>query len=37
MGIGKGLEGEIANAKKKIQDKMMEQLLLVYMVEELKQ
>jgi hypothetical protein len=37
MGIGKGLTGEIATAKKDIQNKMMEHLLLVYMAEELRQ
>lgn len=31
MGIGKGLVSEIATAKKKIQNKMMEHLLLVYL------
>jgi superfamily II helicase len=33
MSIGKGLVGEIAGAKKKIQNKMMEYLLLVYLTE----
>lgn len=37
MGIGKGMEGEIATAKKKIQNKMIEHLLLVYLAEELRQ
>jgi hypothetical protein len=37
MGIGKGLVGEITTAKRKIQNKMMEHLLLVYLAEELKQ
>lgn len=33
ISIGKGLVGEIAVAKKKIQSKMMEYLLLVYLSE----
>lgn len=37
IGIGKGSVGEISVAKKKIQNKMMEYLLLVYLAEELKQ